>query len=84
MVSISFSVSKYRLVELKHFIRENLSSARFECDPINLGDNKYSIHLSMNVQDSNVLNTLLNKWYDQDNSKPIKRNWFGRFIDWMF
>ena len=62
----SFYIAENRLDELKSFIRAELPTARFKHNPLKEGD-KWFIGLTMEVEDSNKLNLLHNKWHDEDN-----------------
>jgi len=66
MIYTCFSVSENRLNELKSFIRKELPSARFKDNPLKVGD-KWIIALNMEIEDSNKLKLLHNKWYEEDN-----------------
>lgn len=66
---MSFYVTENRLDELKSFIRAFTSTVRFKHNPLKQG-NKWFIALTMEVEDSNKLNELFNKWHNEDN--PFK------------
>lgn len=67
----SFYVTENRLDELKSFIKNSTPSARFNHNPLKEG-NKWFISLNIEVNDSNKLNKLFNKWYEEDNPPKIK------------
>ncbi len=69
---MSFHINNNRLDELKSFIRDNTPSVRFEHNPLKSGE-KWFIALTMEVEDSNKMNDLFNKWYDIDNPKINKK-----------
>ena len=76
----SFYIEENRLNELKSFIRSELPSTRFKHNPLKEG-NKLFIALNMEVEDSNKLNLLLNKWNNEDNpSKSPNKSIFNRII----
>lgn len=79
----SFYISENRLDELKSFIRTDLPTARFKCNPIKEGD-KWFIALNMDVEDGNKLNLLHNKWFDEDNPpKEPKKNVLNRIVSFF-
>ena len=80
MVEQTFYIKKDRLTELKSFIRLYLPTTRFKQNPYVFG-NDWCIMLSMEVQDSNKLNELFNKWYDLDNYKSPKKSFWKRMIN---
>lgn len=82
MVTNNFSIKIDRLDELKKFIRDYLPTARFISNPFIMG-NYYAISLSMNVDDSNKLNELFNKWYDIDNYKEPKKGFLKRIFKFL-
>ena len=69
----SFYIAENRINELKSFIRVELPTARFKHNPLKEGC-RYFIALNMSIEDSNKLNELHNKWYEEDNTlvKPNK------------
>lgn len=67
----SFYIPENRLNELKSFIRSNTPTVRFRHNPLKEGNN-YFIALDMEVEDSNKLNELYNKWHIEDNPPKIK------------
>jgi hypothetical protein len=75
MVTRSFYLKKERLGEFKQFIRTQTSSVRFVCNPYLEGD-KYYVKISSDIKDSNKLNELFEKYYIEDNPKPIKKESF--------
>jgi hypothetical protein len=81
MVQESFYIKSHRLHELKTFIKNYLPTTRFLQNPCNVGNDEMYIRLSMNVVDANKLNELFNKWYDIDNPKIIKKNFFKRLFN---
>ena len=85
MVEQTFNIKTHRLTELKSFIRTNLPTARFKCNPYEIGDNSTCVALSLEVNDANKLNELFNKWYDIDNPKKIKKRFFSfNFLNRIF
>lgn len=77
----SFYIAENRLDELKSFIRTSTPTARFKGNPLKEG-NQFSIALTMEVEDSNKLNELFEKWHNEDNPPKIqkKRNWNPLFL----
>jgi hypothetical protein len=69
---IDFYVEENRVDECKKFIR-TLSSTRFNQNPIKVG-NKYNINITLTSDDNDKLNTLFDKWYQEDNKKETPRN----------
>lgn len=65
----SFYIVENRLTELKSFIRDFTPTVRFKHNPLKEGD-KWFIAITMEVEDSNKLNELFNKWDNEDT--PIK------------
>lgn len=89
----SFYIKEERLDELKKFIRTETPSVRFKHNPLKEG-NQWFIAMTLEVEDSNKLNLLFNKWYLEDN--PIKYDksqcqkcgehigLLGRFNEWIY
>lgn len=75
----SFNITESRLDELKLFIKTNLPTARFVHNPLKEG-NKYFIALTMESADSNKLNELQNKWYDEDHPIIIKKSFWNKIF----
>ena len=73
-MNTSFYLTEKRIPELKTFIKQ-LPSARFKHNPLKQG-NQFLISLEMDMDDSNKLSLLQNKWYDEDNKpEPTKGFW---------
>lgn len=72
----SFYIAENRLEELKSFIRAFTPTVRFKHNPLKEG-NQWFISLTMEVEDSNKLNELFNKWHNEDNppKSPNKSIW---------
>jgi len=79
----SFYIAENRLDELKSFIRTHTPTVRFKHNPLKEGT-KWFIALNMEVEDSNKMNELFNKWHDEDNqpkspNKSILKRIFSIF-----
>lgn len=72
----SFYVSDSHIDELKFFVRTEMPTARFKHNPLKEGD-KWFVALEMEVAENNKLNTLFNKWENEEKSsrenKPIDK-----------
>lgn len=82
MISETFNVNSLERVELvKDFVRTQMVSARFVCNPLKIGKEKWIFHITYEIEDMNKLSTLLNKFYEEDN--PIEKSeegWFTKFL----
>lgn len=65
----SFSIKEERLGELKNFIKITAPSVRFVGNPYKM-TKLWFVAITLDVEDSDKLNELFNKWYDEDN--PVK------------
>jgi hypothetical protein len=75
MITHRFKVRKDRIDECKEFIR-TLPTARFIHNPTLFGD-FYDVGVSFETsEDSNKMNDLQNKWYNEDNPTPKKKESF--------
>ena len=69
-MNTSFYIPTERLSELKTFVRDELPTARFRHNPLQVGD-KWLISLNLEVEDGNKLSQLQSDWDRQD--KPPKK-----------
>lgn len=75
----SFSIKEERLAELKIFIKDFLPSVRYVQNPYKMSK-LWFVAMTIDVEDSNKLNELFNKWYDEDKIKPVKNSIWKRIF----
>lgn len=78
MIQETFHInSDERYEKVKSFIRTNMPTARFKCNPYKSPNGSWFFNISYEIEDINKLSIFLNE-LDKEDNKPIEK---VKFID---